>query len=122
MTKKYTPQTPKLVYTVLILKKNQDHIAAIETDNYDQAYELWKSLVESWRACVKNQEPFSIESPIVTAFDPGLVLEISLVPITQTVEVNNNPYKKEMVEKGLSETLGRYNTRGAEILDGGLKL
>lgn len=115
------PQAPKLSYTVLIQKKNQDHLVAIETENYDQAFELWQSLTDQWKTCIKEQSPFTLTAPVVTAFDPGLVLEINIIPVPiQTKETNNNPYRRDMLDRGLTETLNNY-TRGTEMLDAGLK-
>lgn len=115
------PQAPKLSYTVLIQKKNQDHLVAIETENYDEAFERWTQLTDSWKVSIKEQVPFTLTTPVVTAFDPGLILEINIVPVpVQTKEVNNNPYRRDMLDRGLTETLNNY-TRGTEMLDSGLK-
>jgi len=115
------PQAPKLSYMVLIQKKNQDHLVAIETENYDEAFERWMQLTDSWKVSIKEQVPFTLATPIVTAFDPGLILEINIVPVpVQTKEVNNNPYRRDMLDRGLTETLNNY-TRGTEMLDSGLK-
>jgi len=94
---------------------------AIETENYDEAFERWMQLTDSWKVSIKEQVPFTLATPIVTAFDPGLILEINIVPVpVQTKEVNNNPYRRDMLDRGLTETLNNY-TRGTEMLDSGLK-
>lgn len=97
----------KIKYNVIVMKKAQDHIFMIETENYDEAYKVWKETKDKWTNAIKEQIPFELESPIVTAFDPGMIYEITLVPIEAATNVNsNNPYKRNAQAKGFSNTFG----------------
>lgn len=107
-------------YGVLILKRDQQHIDALVTSNYEDAYKLWNTLSNQWEKCVKEQVPFRLEKPLVTCFDPGLIFEITIRPVVENrMQESNNPYTKEMRDKGFSETFGRYTGNANAIPEGG---
>lgn len=110
----------KLKYGVYVLKRSEDHIAVLETDKYDDAYNLWVELKDRWAVSIKEQKPFELTAPIVTAFDPGLVYEITVRPVPQVApELNtNNPYAKKMQQEGFG---AMFNNQGP-ILDAGYRL
>lgn len=108
------------MYSVLILRKDKDHITVIETENYDEAYESWKVIQEKWLGNLSEQKAFVLEKPIVTAFDPGLIYEIKIVPYSISKSNKNNPYLTDMKARGLENSLGRY-TSANDLLDGGYK-
>lgn len=109
-----------LMYSVIILRKDKDHIIMIETENYDEAHEVWQKTQESWLSKLSEQKAFVIEKPIVTAFDPGLIYEIKIVPYSIGKSSKNNPYQEDMRSRGLEGALGRY-TSGNDLLDRGYK-
>lgn len=91
-------------YVVLILRKDGEHIAVAEDTNYDKVFETYKELTAKWASCVKELTPFSLTSPVVTTFDPGLIYEIKINPIVETVASSkyDNPYANQMRQKGLA--------------------
>lgn len=95
-----------MVYQVVILRTNGDHISILESDSYDKCYERWKELHTLWTACAKEIKPFVLEEPVVTAFNPSMIYEINLVPVsTQSSSSNaHNPYQKNMQEHGFGKT------------------
>ena len=104
----------KLKYHVIVLRHNQDHIFLAELDNYDAALNLWTETKNKWGEAIKAKLPFELTSPLVTAFDPGMIYEITIKAAEATTNVNsNNPYKRTMQERGFSNTLTN------PILDGG---
>lgn len=105
------------LYQVIIFRRDGNHLKGFESDDFDEAKEKWQELQAQWVEKFKETQPFVLEDPVVTAFDPGLILEISVLPVTEQKK-SNNPYKKEMNEKGLSNTLNNY-TGGASLLDSG---
>ena len=109
----------KQIYGVFILKRNQDHILVLESNNFEEANEVWKSLTNNWETSLKDQKPFIFNKPIVTAFDPGLIYEITLKPVNKSnVKVDsNNPYQRHMEKEGFTNTLNRYG-----LYDEGYKL
>jgi hypothetical protein len=108
------------IYSVLVLRKDKDHLTIIETENYDEAYESWKKIQEMWVSNLSEQKAFVLEKPIVTAFDPGLIYEIKIVPYSVSKSHRNNPYHSEMKTRGLEGSLGRF-TNANDLLDGGYK-
>jgi hypothetical protein len=108
------------LYAVYILKRDNSHITAIETKSFDEAHNLWKELRDKWTKAIKETLPFELSKPIITAFDPGLIYEITLKPVIEITDtINpNNPYHQQMIKNGLSSTL---NTSRGEIFDGGYK-
>ncbi len=112
----------KKIYGVLILRNDLEHIVALETPDFQQAHNLWKELNEKWTNCIKDRTPFSIESPIVTSFDPGLIKELTVRPLIDNAQQRggiNNPYERNMRQNGLGNTL--RNPVGTDILDGGYR-
>jgi hypothetical protein len=108
---------PTALYVVLILKRTGDHVQVLETDNFDKAHSLWKELLEKWETCHKETKAFVLETPIVTAFEPGQITEITVMPVTKQKSDSNNPYVKDMLNKGFSKTFNNF-ARG-EMLDEG---
>ena len=106
-------------YGALILKRDGDFIVAIESDNYDEVYETWQKLKDQWAECVKESKPFELTSPIVTAFDPNLIYEITVKPVVETASnKHNNPYKAAMQKHGFANTLGNSQIL-SDVKDGG---
>ena len=114
----------KKVYEVLILRIDDAHITALRSESYDECYEKWQILHKDWKKSSDENEPFVMKEPLVTAFNPTLIKEITLVPvILQEQNKHNNPYQQEMLDKGLGETLTKYRGKQAsgDLLDGGYK-
>jgi hypothetical protein len=105
----------KSLYALYIMRKDENHITAIESSNYDEVYEMYKKLTQEWAICVKEQKPFSMVEPVVTTFDPGLIYEITVRPVVveQNLSKYDNPYQKKMLEKGFS------NAFPGNVLDNG---
>ena len=76
----------KQIYEVIVLKHDGDYITMLTTDKYDESYERWKSLTSVWVEAIKDKTPFIITSPVVTAFDPGTVKEITVRPVMKVAE------------------------------------
>jgi hypothetical protein len=91
-------------YVCVILRKDGEHIAVLESTDYDKVYDEYTRITTEWTRCVKENIPFSLKSPIVTTFDPGLIYEIKLNPVVETTASsrNDNPYAKQMQRNGLS--------------------
>lgn len=109
-------KSPKLVYSVFVLRTDGEHILVLESDDYDKCFEKWKLILQEWKDSAKEQRPFELTDPLVTAFSPSMIFEVRIVP--REVEVNNshNPYHKKMQEQGLSRT---FPGSGVDILDRG---
>ena len=96
-----------MVYAVIILRKDQQHISVMEDTNYSKCLEKWEALHLQWVEAYKSTSPFILKDPIVTAFEPGLISEIKLVPLMdESVVDTDNPYQKKMLQRGLSEMQG----------------
>jgi hypothetical protein len=109
----------KIKYGVYVLKKSQDHISVKETESYDEAFAIWVELKERWAMCIKEQKPFEIVKPIVTAFDPGMIYEVTLRPVPQVAaSLGNNPYAAQAQQQGF----GSMFSGQSGILDGGYSL
>jgi len=113
----------KKLYEVVILRLDGQHIVAVRTDNYDECYEKWQKLHAEWTETSNENRPFVLMEPVITAFNPTLIKEITLIPVVeQTASKYNNPYQSEMVNKGLTETLNKYKgagQQGGDLLDNG---
>lgn len=113
----------KELYEVLIIKRDQNHIVVMSVPSYDKCYEKWTELLKIWTEALKDKIPFVLKDPVVTAFDPGLIMEISIMPVMKVAESKyDNPYQKEMMKKGLSQTLrSNGNALNSDILDEGYR-
>lgn len=110
----------KQVYEVQIIRIDQNHIVALTSDNYDKCFERWEELTKIWTEAIDGKKPLVLKDPVVTAFDPGLVREITVRPVmTVPASKNDNPYHKRMVKEGLSNMLN--NPAGSDLLDGGYR-
>jgi hypothetical protein len=108
----------KQIYEVLIIKQDHNHITVKQTDNYDSAFEKWNLLTEDWTKALKEKVPFILKDPIITAFDPGIIKEITVRPVMEVPESKyDNPYQKQMLKKGLS---GMFNSI-PDLLDEGYR-
>lgn len=107
----------KTLYALCVMRRDENHIIVIESHNYDEVFEAYKKLTESWALAVKEQRPFSLSSPVVTTFDPGLIYEITVRPIMpeQPVSKYDNPYQQKMMKNGLQSMFG------SDVLDGGYR-
>lgn len=97
----------KLVYGVVIFRTDGEHISVLEDPNYDKCFECWKKIQGDWAVSAKEQQPFVLLSPVVTAFAPALIYEIKLIPVnTQEIaaKASNNPYFAQMSEQGFSKS------------------
>lgn len=117
----------KSLYEVQILRIDGEHIIAAQSENYDECFEKWENLHKLWRETSDENKPFVLTEPKVTAFNPTLIKEITLVPVVEQAEGKySNPYQREMLRNGLSETLNKYRGPQApqpqgDLLDGGYK-
>jgi hypothetical protein len=106
------------IYALWILRKDQEHISVIETTKFDEVFELYNEIKNKWTLCIKDQTPFELLKPIVTSFDPGLIYEITIRPITETSSTKyENPYQQQMLKNGLSNMF----KPSSDLLDGGYK-
>ena len=107
----------KPTYALHIMRRDNNHISVVESANYDETYELYEKLTVQWADCIKEQKPFSLKSPVVTTFDPGLIYEITILPvmIEQPSNRHDNPYQQKMIKEGFG------NQFGQNILDGGYR-
>ena len=113
------------LFAVTILKRDQQHLIVMQTENQDEAQEAWTKLVGLWTQALKEQTPFILGGVSATAFDPGLVYEITInsTELTGTVS-GNNPYNKNMLQNGFSESFGmsaKGNSSQSPMLDTGFK-
>lgn len=97
----------QLVYMVAVYRTDGNHISILESPDYDKCFARWKELQEVWTKATKEQTPFVLVEPVVTAFAPAMVFEIKLIPVmSQQMAANaaNNPYAQAMNEKGFSRS------------------
>lgn len=96
----------KMVYSVVILRQDGNHIQVLESGDYDKCYERWKLLQTEWATSAKEVRPFLLEDPVVTAFTPSLIYEIKLVPVLteEMASKSHNPYQSRMNQQGFQNT------------------
>lgn len=107
------------VYEIFIARNDRELPMIVhQSTDYEECYEKWQELHSKWQESSDNNKVFVLEDPVVTAFNPILIREITLRPVVeQSVGKYKNPYQREMVEKGLTEMFNK----GPEIMDGGYK-
>jgi hypothetical protein len=106
-------------YSLLILRKDEQHISVVESSNYDEVFERYNEVKDHWAQSIRDKTPFELQKPIVTVFDPGLVYEITIKLITETPSSRyENPYEKQMRKNGFSNM---FNQPSGEVLDGGYR-
>ncbi len=107
------------VYEIFIARNDMElPMTVYRSAVYEECYEKWQKLYKQWQETSEENKAFVIEDPIVTAFNPVLIREITLRPIVeQSAGKYKNPYQREMIDKGFSEVFGN---RG-ELMDNGYK-
>lgn len=106
------------VYEVVIFRVDGNNIVLMQSIKFDEAVEKWKEINSSWEEAISSKKPFKLMSPVVTSFDPGLISEISVRPLTKVDESKyENPYQQKMMKQGLANTL-RQQTGGHPINSG----
>ena len=97
----------QMIYGVIVFRSDQQHVTVLESADYDACYEKWKLIQQEWTSAAKEQRPFILEAPVVTAFAPSMIYEIALLPV-MTKELadkaSRNPYASQMSEKGFNRT------------------
>ena len=111
----------KTIYGLFILKRDGEHIVVSESDNYDEVFESWKNLKDQWTSCVQESKPFELIKPVVTAFDPNLIYEITVKPVVETTATNKNynPYREQMHKEGFSNAFAKNAVLSGNNQDGG---
>lgn len=114
----------KRVFAVTMMKRDQNHTIVAQTENIEEARRIWDQLVAQWTKCVRESTPFIIDTNVVaTAFDPGMIYEITIKSTELTSRFNpNNPYQNNMQQHGFTETFGKFSragTVGQDVLDNG---
>lgn len=112
------------VYGLWILRKDEGHIEVVQSINYDEVFEAYNKVTLQWESCIKDQTPFKLTKPIVTTFDPGLIYEITIRPMTETTSSRyENPYQQNMIKNGFSNTFRQPQvpTTAGDLLDGGYR-
>lgn len=113
----------KQIYEVWIIRYQDEPISAFSTDSYDAGYEKWSELKDVWVNAIKDKTPFILTKPIVTAFDPGTVKEVTLRPVINIPESKyENPYHQQMIKDGFAKTMRNAgNGFQSELLDEGFQ-
>lgn len=101
-------------YVLVILRRDGEHIAVLEDNNYDKVFEAYNEVAAKWASSIKEQTPFSLTSPVVTTFDPGLIYEIKINPVVETAASSkyDNPYANKMRQNGLGSMQGENLDQG----------
>lgn len=106
-------------YVVKLLRADGQIIDLVETIEFSMAKEVWKNAYLQWTESVSERRPFIVEEPsdngFITAFDPSLIKEITIVPV-EVQKQTDNPYKRRMNQQGFTAT---FPTIQGDILDGG---
>jgi hypothetical protein len=117
---------PELSYAVIIYRRDNEHIIVQKVEEFSKAKTLWKQLQDQWVAAHKETVPFILDGADIlcdiTCFDPGLIKEIKLEPVSGTVttQAEDNPYMKRMMQQGFAKSF-QNSTSGIDLLDGGYK-
>ena len=108
-------------YELYIKRKNEDHLSIEIGENFTKLKSTWEKLHKEWNESISEKRPFVIESPVVTAFDPGLINEISLAPYNgQQNRDPENPYEAAMRKDGFGKSINNFNNLN-QSLDQGYK-
>ena len=109
-------------YSLLILRRDEQHIEVITSANYDEVFERYKQVKESWAVSIKEKVPMELLKPVVTSFDPGLVYEITIKLVADTPASRyDNPYQKQMEKQGLGNMINKRPQTNGDLLDEGYR-
>jgi len=94
-------------YVVRIFRKDGEVFDTLVSESFGDCEKEWEHLHTYWNECHTEKKVFLLKKPILTAFEPGLIGEISLLPYSDSLPdvADNNPYKQEMKNKGLGDSL-----------------
>lgn len=107
------------LYEVQILRKDGNNHSVFSSENWDECYKRWEEFQNQWEICGKEKKPFIIKDPFVTAFDPGLVYEVRIMPLTQGEQnsQNHNPYHQQMTAQGFGAVMQPHPaTSGRDLM------
>lgn len=111
----------ELVYSVVIFRKDNQHVIIDAGTDYEKCRELHSKLDSQWVDCHKEQLPFRLEEPEITSFEPALIKEIKIMAGSKNSFSNNshNPYVQRMKKQGFADSFPSQG--GLDILDQGFK-
>lgn len=115
------------MFAVTVLRRDEQHMILVQTPSQDEARKAWTVLLERWKTAIKEQTPFVLDNDVTaTAFDPGLIYEITIKSTDLTSRFSqNNPYQNEMATNGFSNSWEKFSggaaKQGNELLDSGFK-
>lgn len=94
-------------YTVVMTLRDGRQEVLLEDTDFKKCKEYWKVITKEWQTCHNDKQLFILEKPIVIAFEPGLIYQIELTPKIDPVAnvQDDNPYKQQMQQQGLNQTL-----------------
>ena len=108
-----------MFYLVKLVRIDGNTVDLVETNDFSRAKEVWKGFYEQWAESSAERKPFVIEEPcdngFITAFDPSLIQEIMILPLSKVPETDN-PYKRRMNKEGLGPMMS-----GTDLMDSGYK-
>lgn len=109
-------KTSPMIYGVIICRTDGEHIMVVEDPDYDKCFAKWQETYTNWQTSAKEQQPFVLTAPVVTAFAPALIYEIKLLPTNaqENASKTHNPYNSMMNEQGFSRTFPSRG--GADLL------
>ena len=81
--KKQTESTQE--YVVRMFRKDGEVLDLLKSDDFKKCKALWVNVTKQWQECHKEAQVFLLEKPIITAFEPGLISEILVLPYTNPV-------------------------------------
>ena len=109
-----------LIYQVLIIRRDGTHIMAFETKDFEESKQRWRSLTDNWLKSLKEETTFELEEPIITAFDPGLIQEVTIAPVEEQSK-ETNPYKANTQQNGLGTSLQNFTGGMNGLTDSGYR-
>lgn len=105
----------KSVYSIFIFRTDGQHLEVYSSNNFDACFQRWEQLTTEWTSAVKEERPFILRDPIVTAFSPNLIFELKLLPVSsqEMAAKSHNPYNQKMYEEGFGKV---FPSQGRDLL------
>lgn len=109
-------------YAVCLFRRNSEEpLVLTQADKFEDAKKVWNFAHEEWKNSVTEKRPFILEQPIVTAFDPSLVLEILVTPIRSQARKSSNPYERATQRHGFTEVFNNPTGTVGDLTDQGYR-
>ena len=101
-----------LIYQVLILRVDGNHMVAFKSENQEEANTAYKGLELEWKNSTAEKRPFQVLNQMHSML-PSLISELKVETLSaDEYQKQSNPYYDQMNKNGLSGAMNQNFNKG----------